>query len=130
MKADCAAQRFRDEAWVPIQVKATKDNEAVFLRKYGERCTDMYGASPIVVVTPADGFRDPHTRAFALLREINNWSGTGFCYAPWMRENNDLFNMGRLTRFSRLGGLYARVREFGRLHPEYFFEANPKWRWN
>ena len=128
LKADCAAQRLRDGKWVPIQVKATGDDKEEFLRKYEEWRVQLQSISceqrdrwlwcstpPIVIIAPADGFYDPQSRAFALLRDINSWRGAGFDYQPWMRENYDLFKIERFSRFHR--SLLECAQEFMRRHP-------------
>lgn len=114
LKADHAAQRLFDKVVVPIQVKAKKSDVIKFLAQHGEDCIRMYGAFPIMVIAPADGFRNPLSRALALLHEINVWNGVGFDYRPWMSKNSEVFSS------SRLGDSEARIREFMRRHPEYF----------
>lgn len=114
LKADCVVQRLFDKVAIPIQVKATADDVKKFLLRHGADCIRMYGAPPIIVIAPAEGFHNPLSRALALLREINDWKGYGFDFQPWMSKNSEVFSS------PHLGDSEARIREFMRRHPEHF----------
>lgn len=125
LKADCVVQRLSDKVAIPIQVKATADDVKKFLLQHGADCIRMYGAPPIIVIAPAEGFHNPLSRALALLREINDWKGYGFDFQQWMNKDDDCFNDE-----SPIGvhGFEERVREFVRRHPECFQTREAYWR--
>jgi len=123
LKGDSAAQR-RDGVWVPVQAKPSKKEKDDFLLLKGDLCTRMYGAPPIVIVVPFEGFFNPRARAYALLRKINAWRGTGFDYREWMTQADEAFRPWSSSSGSGKPGRAGRcIRVFVRRHPEYFKES-------
>ena len=111
-----AVIRRNDGAWVPIQIKSSRNGRDTFIARWGEFSLTKFGALPVLTVCSSPALDDRERRKWALRKEINAWKGT-LVYKSWMRTPIGLFNIHRHPEFHSFS---ERVAAFRRSHPQLF----------